>query len=147
MLITKTPLRVLVVDDNRSDVRLLEEAFKSTGTSIEVLTAMGGEEAIDLLRRGEGPKPNLVILDINMPRVSGHEVLRVIKASEELRPTVVLMFSSSASQVDVARAYECYANGYLTKPSDLDDYFEIARRVMDFWTGVAVLPLPSGHAL
>jgi chemotaxis family two-component system response regulator Rcp1 len=140
MPLTTTLLRVLVVDDNRSDVRLLEEAFKSTGTPTEVLTATGGEEALNLLHRGTGPKPHLVLLDINMPKVSGHDVLCDIKASHDLRSTVVLMFSSSSSQSDVKRAYECHANGYLTKPSDLDEYFEVARRVTEFWTEVAILP-------
>ena len=144
MRLTTTPFRVLVVDDNRSDVRLLQEAFKSTGTPTEVLTAGGGEEALDLLHRGAGPKPHVVILDINMPGVSGHEVLRDIKESRDLRSTVVLMFSSSSSDSDILCAYESHANGYLTKPSDLEEYFEIARRVTDFWTGVAILPRRSG---
>ena len=144
MALTATPLRVLVVDDNRSDVRLLEEAFKSTGTPTEVLTAAGGEEALDLLHSGAGPKPHLIMLDINMPRISGHEVLCYIKANHNLRSMVVLMFSSSSSETDIVRAYECHANGYLTKPSDLDEYYEIARRVTDFWTGVAILPPAPG---
>ena len=133
-------LRVLVVDDSRADVRLLKEAFTSTGTPTEVLTADGGEEAMRLLHEPDGRKPDLVILDINMPRVSGHDVLCDIKQNDELRSTIVFMFSSSASPVDIQRSYDCHANGYLTKPSDLDQYFEIARKMTDFWTGVATLP-------
>ena len=135
-----TSLRVLVVDDSRADVRLLKEAFTSTGTPTEVLTAEGGEEAIRILHEANGVKPDLVILDINMPRVSGHDVLCDIKQSDELRSMVVFMFSSSASPADVARSYDCHANGYLKKPSDLDEYFEIARKVTAFWTGIATLP-------
>jgi two-component system, chemotaxis family, response regulator Rcp1 len=142
MLHPTTPLRVLVVDDSRSDVRLLEEAFKSTGTPTEVSTAGGGEEALEMLHEASRPKPHLVMLDINMPRVSGHDVLCDIKKSDDLRSTIVLMFSSSSSQSDISKAYECFANGYLTKPTDLDDYYEIARKVIDFWTEVATLPVP-----
>ena len=147
MRLKTTPLRVLVVDDNRSDVRLLEEAFKSTGTPIEVWTAASGQEALDFLHSRSGPRPHLVMLDINMPRVSGHEVLCDIKTSKELRSTIVLMFSSSSSPADVVKAYECHANGYLTKPTDLDDYFDIARRVTEFWTGVAILPRAASPAV
>lgn len=135
------PLRVLVVDDSRADVRLLKEAFSSTGTPTEVLTADGGEEALRILHGTDLRKPDLVILDINMPRVSGHDVLCDIKADMGLRSTIVLMFSSSASPSDVQRAYDCHANGYLKKPTDLDSYFEIARKVTQFWTDVATLPL------
>ena len=140
-----TPLRVLVVDDSRSDVRLLELAFQSTGTPTEVSTAGGGEEALEMLHAASRPKPHLVMLDINMPRVSGHDVLCDIKRSDDLRSMIVLMFSSSSSQADVSRAYACYANGYLTKPTALDGYYDLARKVTDFWTAVATLPVRSAH--
>ena len=145
MLPPTMPLRVLVVDDSRSDVRLLEEAFAATGTPTEVSTASGGEEALEMLHQASRPKPHLVLLDINMPRVSGHDVLCDIKKSDDLRSTIVLMFSSSASQADVSKAYESFANGYLIKPTDLDAYYEIARKVTDFWTEVATLPV-AGRA-
>ena len=96
--------------------------------------------ALALLNCADVPRPDIVMLDINMPRVSGHDVLYEVKTNKNLRATVVFMFSSSSSETDVTRAYACNANGYLTKPTDLDDYFNIARSVVEFWSRVATLP-------
>jgi CheY-like chemotaxis protein len=133
-------LRVLIVDDNHGDLRLLKEAFRTTGTPTEVVTADDGTKALALLHRADVPRPDIVILDINMPGVSGYEVLRDIKRSNELRSTIVFMFSSSSSEPDIEEAYDCRANGYVTKPMALDDYFNVARSVTDFWWRVATLP-------
>jgi CheY-like chemotaxis protein len=135
-------LRVLVVDDNRSELRLLAEAFKATQTDTYVLAATNGLDALNILQGAGQPKPDLVLLDINMPGLSGHEVLRNIKGNADLRSIVVLMFSSSEAPNDIDSSYEGHANGYLPKPGDLDEYFALARHVTDFWTRVAVLP---GH--
>ena len=134
------PLRVLVVDDNEADLRLMQEALTTTGTPTEIITADGGEKALALLHRADVPRPDIVILDINMPRISGHDVLRDIKANNDLRSIVVLMFSSSQYEKDVTQAYASNANGYVTKPTNLDEYFSVARRVTDFWSRVATLP-------
>jgi CheY-like chemotaxis protein len=134
-------LRVLVIDDSQADLWLLKEALATTGTPTEVATAESGEMALSLLHRADVPKPDIVILDINMPRLSGHDVLRDIKSDDDLKSTVVLMFSSSRSKTDVAQAYELKTNGYVVKPTNLEGYFNRARSVTDFWSRVATLPI------
>jgi CheY-like chemotaxis protein len=131
---------VLLVDDNRAELRLLAEAFKATDIPTQVLTAHDGADALNILNRADIPRPDLVMLDINMPGLSGHEVLRDIKVNDNLRAIVVLMFSSSSAESDIEKAYDGHANGYLYKPADLDEYFALARHVTDFWTRVAALP-------
>jgi CheY-like chemotaxis protein len=133
-------LRVLVVDDNRAELRLLSEAFRAAARDTNVLAAVNGADALNILQRTDAAKPDLVILDINMPGLSGHEVLRFIKANSILRSIVVFMFSSSSAEDDVVRAYDEHANGYLSKPGDLDEYFALARHMVDFWGRIAMLP-------
>ena len=133
-------LRVLVVDDNRAELRLLAEALRAVAKDTTVLTATNGADALDILHRADAATPDLVLLDINMPGLSGHEVLRRIKANEDFRSVVVFMFSSSTAAEDIVRAYDGHANGYLSKPADLDEYFALAHHLMDFWTRIAVLP-------
>ena len=111
-----------------------------------------GARALDYLSgRGEyathkPARPELILLDLRLPKVDGLEVLRQIKESSELKSIPVVILTTSAAEADVARAYDSHANGYLTKPSDLEEYYEIARSVTEFWTGVAVLPRLQGPA-
>lgn len=137
---SKHQLRVLVVDDNLAELRLITEAFKANHPPAEVLTATNGIGALRELQRADCSRPDLVLLDINMPGLSGHEVLEHIKSDSKLRTIIVLMFSSSAAEADITRAYSSHANGYLSKPADLDEYFALARHVTEFWTRIAVLP-------
>jgi two-component system, chemotaxis family, response regulator Rcp1 len=138
--LTQSSLRVLIVDDCRADLRLLSDGFRAAGRPTEIYTAENGEQALAFLLGDNSPKPDIVMLDVNMPRVSGHEVLCRIKQHDDLRATVVLMFSSSGDPRDILQAYQCHANGYLTKPSELDEYYELAKQVADFWGGLNKLP-------
>jgi CheY-like chemotaxis protein len=137
--------RILVVEDNAADVRLLKEAFREVATPHSIFVANDGQDALDFVycRRNhiEKPRPDLILLDINLPRLSGHDVLREIKRDPGLRSIVVLMFSSSADKEDVAAAYHAHANGYLKKPVELTEYFAIAKAIDEFWFHKARLPV------
>ena len=130
--LARSALRVLIVDDCAADVRMMSDLLKATGTPIQVYSASNGWEALDFLHTNP-QKPHVVLLDINMPKMSGHDVLCRIKEDDALRSLVVLMFSSSDSANDLKKAYSCHANGYLKKPNDLDEYYEMARGVTEFW--------------
>ncbi|MFN8012298.1 MAG: response regulator [Holophagaceae bacterium] len=138
------PIEILVVDDNPGDVRLIEEAMKDSQVPSRLHTAKDGEEAIAFLRRewpyASAPRPHIVLLDLNMPRVGGLEVLRTIKRAPELRmiPTVIL--TSSMADKDIQGCYAEHANAYLVKPTDLDSFSGLLRSVEAFWMTFATLP-------
>lgn len=130
------PLRILVVEDSPSDVRLLKEAFKEASVSLRMTAVSDGVEAMAYLTRmvsGLEPRPDLMILDLNLPRKSGREVLAEIKNDERLRSLPVLVMTSSNSEDDVAVAYRFGADSFTTKPSGLAEYLPIVRAIENFW--------------
>lgn len=137
-------IEVLLVEDNPGDVRLTCEAFRSAGMEVPLHVASDGVEAMAFLRReGEfarAPRPDLVLLDLNLPKMDGREVLAQIKQDKNLRtiPTVILTTSEAGS--DILRSYELQANCYLSKPQQLDDFEALVRCVNDFWLTKAKLP-------
>ncbi len=141
---TARSIEILLVDDNIGDVVLTKEALKSTHFHSHVSTANDGVEALDFLhRRGKfpnAPKPDLVLLDINMPRKNGCEVLREIRADRELATLPVVILTSSEAEDDIRRAYELGANCFVTKPVDLDDMVKAVQAIAHFWTTFAKLP-------
>ena len=135
---------VLLVEDNPGDVYLTREAFE-LGSIAKTLTVVeDGEAALDyLFRRGayaNARVPDLVLLDLNLPKVDGRDVLATIKADPELRHIPVLILSTSNAEKDVAGAYEHHANCYLTKPSDLADYVDLIRHIEEYWLNMVCLP-------
>lgn len=139
-------LRILVVDDSPSDVRLIREALKETPVEVTLVTARDGVEATDFLRktlRGELARPDLIILDLNLPRKSGREVLAEVKADNRLKQIPVVVMTSSSASEDIAYAYDLNANSYITKPLDLAEYLTIVRALQAFWS-FAVKP-PAGE--
>ena len=132
------PMRILVVDDSAEDVLLLEEAMKEYGLDAVLETAYDGEQAL-LRLRGE-PLPDLVLLDLNMPRRSGREVLEEVKQDAALRSLPVIIFSTSSSPSDVEHCYDRHANSYLVKPIDFDGLGEVVRALDAFWVRQAALP-------
>ena len=138
------PTRVLLIEDNPGDVRLTQEAFQECRSRIHLDVAMDGEEAMRRLR-GEGefaglPLPQLILLDLNLPRWNGKDVLKVIKTSERLRSIPVIILTTSTSEPDVQECYELYANCYLNKPVDFGQFFELIGHIETFWLNTAVLP-------
>jgi CheY-like chemotaxis protein len=138
-----TPLKLLVVEDCPSDVWLIKEALRRANLPVNVIVKDDGVNALEYMRQvGEGKaiRPDLILLDLNLPRKTGLEVLAEIKASPLHRQTPVLMMSSSRDEDDIRECYRLNANCYITKPSTLDSYFEVVRSIEEFWFLVAKLP-------
>jgi two-component system, chemotaxis family, response regulator Rcp1 len=139
------PFNVLLVEDNEDDVLLTKHAFKNVSAAVEFQVARDGLEALKLLRR-EAPycdaaPPDVVVLDLNMPRMDGRQLLAVLKQDEHLKiiPTVIL--TTSAADDDVTNAYRNHANAYMTKPMDLQEFAHSTARFVGFWlSDVAILP-------
>jgi len=139
-------LNILLVEDSPSDVRLVREALKETAMSVQVTVARDGVEAMDYLRqaeRGAVSRPALVLLDLNLPRKNGREVLAEMKSSPNLRQIPVVVMTSSRSDEDIQQAYELNANCYITKPADLPDFVKVVRSIENFWFNTATLPDPA----
>ena len=144
------PPRILIVEDNPGDVRLIQEAFQETGRAHEAAVARDGVEALDyLFQRGEfdgAQRPDLILLDLNLPKKGGRDVLAEIKADGALMDIPVVVFSSSSAPPDVTGAYKLHANCYVTKPSDLDELFKVISWIEKFWLGTATLPRTAAAA-
>ncbi len=145
MSTTDRVCEVLLVEDNPGDVRLTLEVLREAGTPSRLHVAEDGERGLQMMRgvdvEGEAPRlPDLVILDLNLPRKSGMEVLRECKSDRELRRTPVVMLSSSVAQDDIVRCYELGANAYVAKPVDLDSFLVAVRAIERFWLAVVTLP-------
>ncbi|MBV8865440.1 MAG: response regulator [Acidobacteriaceae bacterium] len=141
-------LEVLLVEDSPSDVRLIREALKETPANVQITLAADGMEAMDYLHKsatGAVTHPDLILLDLNLPRKNGREVLAEIKASPELKHIPVLVMTSSQADEDVSQAYSLNANCYITKPSDLDQYVNVIRAIEGFWFLTATLPEGFRH--
>jgi CheY-like chemotaxis protein len=139
---------VLLVDDNEADVNLLRFFLSQGPNPPRVLIARDGEEGLQILRRVppfDGiPRPDIVVLDVDLPQKSGRQVLAEIRNDPELRLIPVLIFTTCDSPGDIAAAYDLNANCCLTKPADVDEYARIVRSIEDFWLTVARLPSPDG---
>lgn len=139
-----TPIDVLLVDDSPQDVRLTKEALKGSRFRIHLKVATNGEEALAVLRHqgrhANAGQTNLVLLDLNMPRMDGFEMLSVMKQDAALKciPVVILTTSDSAS--DVRRTYELQGNAYVTKPAHVDQFVSTMKAIENFWIGAARLP-------
>lgn len=136
-------LRILLVEDSPSDARLIREALKETPVPVQITIAHDGVEATDYLHQAEmglTSRPDLVLLDLNLPRKNGREVLAEIKGSPTLKQIPVLVMTSSRSDEDISVAYSLNCNCYITKPGDLQEYVEVVRAIEDFWFLTATLP-------
>ena len=137
-------LQVLLVEDSLPDIELTLGALADAKVANQVHVVRDGEQALDFLhRRGEyaeAARPDLVLLDLNLPRVSGHEVLGEIKSSPGLRSIPVAVLTTSETEHDVLRSYELGVNCYLTKPVDLTQFLRVVQQIEDFWFGMVRLP-------
>lgn len=138
------PVDLLLVEDNPGDVRLIEEVFTDARLLNELHVTTDGDEAIDFLRqRGEYedvPRPDLVLLDWNLPRAGGEEVLTAIRNDDTLQTVPVVVLTGSEAHRDMARSYELEANAYVTKPVDSEDLIELIRSLRKFWLEIVRLP-------
>jgi chemotaxis family two-component system response regulator Rcp1 len=136
-------LRILLVEDSPSDVRLIKEAFKDDGIAVQMMVAKDGVEAMDMLHRSEQgllPRPDLLVLDLNLPRKNGREVLAEVKGSPSLKQIPVLVMTSSQADEDISQCYALNANCYITKPTDLSEYRSVVRAIEEFWFFTVTLP-------
>lgn len=144
VLPNKTPIELLLIDDDQSDIYLAKRALGKCRTPVEVQVARHGEEALSLLRREgshrDARRPDLIFLDLNMPRMNGHEFLAEIKADDDLRSIPTIVMSMSESNVDMLESYRLQASAYISKPIELQAFAEVIRSVEDHWFRVARLP-------
>jgi CheY-like chemotaxis protein len=139
-------IHILLVEDNPGDIRLTREAFSQTRTPIDLRVATDGVEALEFLR-GAGqfrsaPRPDLILLDLNLPRKNGREVLAEIKRDQALRRIPVVVLTTSTAEEDILGAYDLHANSYITKPVDLGQFDDIVQTIERFW--MSIVSLPSG---
>ncbi len=138
------PVEILLVDDSAADVLLTEEALQEAKVLNRLSVVRDGVEAIDFIRhRGQyakAPRPDLILLDLNLPRKNGRAVLTEIKADPVLHLIPVVILTTSAAEEDVLKSYELHANCYITKPVDLVQFLHVLRVVEDFWLAIVKLP-------
>jgi chemotaxis family two-component system response regulator Rcp1 len=139
-----TPIEVLLVEDSPGDVRLTREAFKDAKVHINLHVATDGAKAMVFLNReGEhanAPRPDLILLDLNLPKKDGREVLAEIKESPTLKSIPVVVLTTSSSEADILRSYQLHANCYITKPVGLEGFLTVVRSIDSFWLSVVKLP-------
>jgi len=138
------PIEILIIEDNPGDVRLTREALKGFKLANSLSVAEDGVKALKFLRReGEfkdAPRPDIILLDLNLPKKRGLEVLKEIKHDEKFRSIPVVVLTSSSAEQDIKEAYSSYANSYITKPIDFEEFFHVMASIEDFWLSVVSLP-------
>lgn len=137
-------MNILLIEDNPGDVRLTQEAFKEGQISIDLNVVMDGVEAIRYLRKeapyDEASTPDLILLDLNLPKRDGREVLEEIKTDQNLKRIPVVVLTTSNAEQDILKSYNLHVNCYINKPVDFDKFFDIIQKIEDFWLSTAILP-------
>jgi CheY-like chemotaxis protein len=142
-----SPVRILVVDDDPGDVLMIEEALGDSDVEKVIDVVSDGQEAMEFLRRegrhAEAHRPDVILLDLNMPRMDGRQVLGEVKRDEDLRSIPIVVLTTSNADIDIVGSYTLQANAYVTKPIDLDDFNDVVHRIDEFFGRVVVLPKRS----
>lgn len=142
-------VNILLVEDNPGDVRLTQEAFKEGKIPVNLQVVMDGVEALRYLKKEApyhlSPTPDLILLDLNLPKRDGREVLEEIKTDPQLRHMPVVVLTTSNAEQDILRSYNLYVNSYINKPVDFDRFFDIVKKIEEFWFKTAVLPSSAGR--
>jgi CheY-like chemotaxis protein len=136
-------INILLIEDNEGDILLTREAFAESKIVNSIQVVRDGEAAIRFFEtlRGRDNYPDLVLLDINLPKVSGHEVLMAIKTNEKYKHLPVIMLTTSSAEEDIATSYQNYVNCYITKPIDVSDFMQAISKIEDFWVNIVSIPL------
>jgi two-component system, chemotaxis family, response regulator Rcp1 len=138
------PIEILLVEDSPGDVRLTREAFKDAKVHVNLHVASDGADAMAFLGRegkhANAPRPDLILLDLNLPKKDGREVLKEVKESPALKSIPVVVLTTSDSEADVLRSYELHANCYITKPVGLEGFLKVVKSIDNFWLSVVKLP-------
>lgn len=139
-----SPVRILVVDDDPGDVLMIEEALADSDVEKVIDVVNDGQEAMEFLRQegrhASARRPDVILLDLNMPRMDGRQVLGEVKRDEDLRTIPIVVLTTSNADTDIVGSYVLQANAYVTKPIDLDDFNDVVRRIDEFFGRVVVLP-------
>jgi chemotaxis family two-component system response regulator Rcp1 len=139
-----TPVEILLVEDNPGDVRLTQEALKESKVTNNLSVAEDGVEALAFLKQegkyADAPRPDLLLLDLNLPKKDGRELLEEIKADEHLRRIPVVVLTTSKAEEDILRMYDQHANCYITKPIDFDQFIDVIKSIEEFWLTLVKLP-------
>ena len=142
-------IEILLVEDNPGDVRLTQEAFREAKVRNKLHVVGDGVEAMAFLRRegkyADSPRPDLILLDLNMPKKDGREVLAEIKTEKDLRRIPVVILTISKAEEDIIKSYDLHANCYITKPVDLEQFIKVVKAVEDFWLTIVKLPKSEGN--
>ncbi|MEH1102210.1 response regulator [Micromonospora sp. CPCC 205561] len=142
-----SPVRILVVDDDPGDVLMIEEALADSDVEKIIDVVSDGQEAMEFLRRegrhADARRPDVILLDLNMPRMDGRQVLGEVKSDEDLRTIPIVVLTTSNADTDIVGSYTLQANAYVTKPIDLDDFNDVVHRIDEFFGRVVVLPKRS----
>ena len=137
-------VNILLVEDNPADARLIEEVFKDTNVNNKIYVVKDGVDAMNFLNKeneySEAPRPEMILLDLNLPRKDGREVLKEIKRNEELKSIPIVILTTSSAKEDVIKTYSNHANCYITKPVDFDQFLRVITAIEDFWLKVVELP-------
>jgi len=151
MMTMGSPIEILLVEDNPADVRLMVEVLKETKVRNTLTVAADGIEALDLLRRTgrytHATRPGLILLDLNLPKKDGRQVLAELKADPDLKRIPVVILTSSKAEEDIFKSYNLYANCYVTKPVDLEQFVKVVKSIEDFWLTTVKLPQGKSHEL
>lgn len=135
---------ILLAEDSPGDADLAKEALEESKLKNRLYTVVDGQEALDFLfKKGEYadvPRPDLILLDLNMPRVDGREVLKIVKEDKNLRSIPVVILTTSKADEDIIKSYDLHANCYITKPLDLDKFMEVVHAIENFWISIVALP-------
>ena len=143
---TDGPLHILLVEDNEGDIVLTTEALEEGKIANSISIVKDGWKAIQYLDQnqeegyGDATKPDLVLLDVNLPKINGHEVLKHIKSKKELKQIPVVMLTTSSDEVDIKKSYDNHVNCYITKPVDVDSFIHAISTIEDFWISIVQLP-------
>ncbi len=137
-------IHILLAEDNEGDILLIKEAFKEGRVLNTISTVKDGEKAVLYLKKegiyAESITPDLILLDVNMPRKNGHEVLEFIKNDETFKQIPVIMLTTSSSENDIMKSYKNHANCYITKPVEIDDFLQAIKKIESFWIHLVKLP-------
>lgn len=143
----RSPVNILLVEDNPGDVRLTIEALRESKVLATLQVARDGLEALAVLRQeppfAEARRPDLILLDLNLPRMDGRQVLETVKADTDLRQIPVVVLTTSAAEQDILQAYNLHANCYITKPVDMDQFIRVVQAIDNFWLTFVRLPKTS----
>lgn len=138
------PVEILLIEDNPGDIRLITEILKEAKIQNNISVAMDGEVALKFLLNEDefkdAPRPHLILLDLNLPKMDGREVLTEIKADDELKSIPVVILSTSTAKEDIIGTYKNHANSYITKPVDLDQFIRVVESIQNFWLSIVKLP-------